>query len=122
ADEALLAQGFDDFAVKSLLAAYNGSADHHARAFGVRHQRVDDLRSAGRADGPAAVARLSVRAAHDLPTRGPTAARVEQSQIVVNFRRRGDRRARIVARRSLLNGDGWRQAFDAFDVGLLKLI
>jgi hypothetical protein len=49
---------------------------------------------------------------------GSPDARVEKAQVVVNFRNRPHRRARVVRRRLLLDRDRGRQAFDQVDVRL----
>ena len=48
--------------------------------------------------------------------------RVEDAQVIVNLRGRGDGRARIAPRRTLLNGDGRGQPLDEIDVRLLHLV
>src|SRR5689334_9062400 len=50
---------------------------------------------------------------------GVADAREQKPQVVVDLGDGADRRARIVRRRLLLDGDGGRQAFDQVDVGLL---
>ena len=48
-------------------------------------------------------------------------ARVEDAQVVVDLGDRADRRARVVARRLLLDGDGRREAADVVVLRLLQL-
>ena len=46
----------------------------------------------------------------------------EHAEVIVDFRRRRDRAARVAAGVPLLNGDGRRQALDVVDLGLLQLV
>ena len=48
------------------------------------------------------------------------AARIQQAQVVVDLRRRGNRRPRIARRVLLLDGDGGRQPIDLIYVRLLN--
>ncbi len=48
--------------------------------------------------------------------------RVKQAQVIVNFRRRGDDRARAAAGTSLLNRNGRRKSLDEIHVRLLQLV
>ncbi len=50
---------------------------------------------------------------------GHADAREQEAQIVVDLRHRADGRARVLARRLLLDGDRRRQAVDVIDVRLL---
>ena len=53
---------------------------------------------------------------------GNADARPQEAQVVVDFGDRADGRARVLARRLLLDGDGRRQAVDLVDVRLLHLL
>ena len=46
----------------------------------------------------------------------------EQTQVVVDLGNHTDGRTRIAIRGLLINGDGWRQAFDKIDIGLVHLV
>ena len=46
---------------------------------------------------------------------------VQQTQVVVDLGDRADRRSRVAAGRLLIDRDGWRQAFDHVDIGLVHL-
>ena len=96
---------FSDFAL------HNRSQQHDATFRRIGRDLVGDLLRRefenGRARGR--IVRLSHRGK-------------EQPQVVVNFRRRGDRRARISARTPLLDRDGRRQSFNKIHVRFLHLV
>ena len=57
-----------------------------------------------------------------LDAKGAAAAGEEQAQVIVNFGRGGDGRARIARRIFLPDGDGRRDAGDFVDIGLLHAL
>ena len=85
--------------VLALAASTTGAEQQAPRALGHGHDLVDHL-----ADGLRLEVFAVVRAAR-LADAG-----VEQAQVVVDLGDRADRRARVVRRRLLLDGDGRRQA------------
>ena len=107
---ALALQPLEDLSVLALSSAHARRDDLHPRAVRKRpdliHDRVDRLAF----DHPAAV-----RAVRD------AAARVQQTQIVVDLRDRSDRRTRVVPRALLIDRDRGRKPVDAVDVGLVHL-
>ena len=96
--------------VLALLPAHDLCHDEQLRALGQREDTVDHLVDGLLRDGLAALGAMR-----------PPGPREEQAQIVVDLRYRADRRARIVARRLLVDGDGGRQAIDAVHVRLVHL-
>ena len=97
--------------VPSLASLDNGRIEDELRPFRQFQQRLDDL--------------LGTLPAHRLPAFGAVREAdgpVEQTQIVVNLRDRGDDGTRISTRRTLLDGDCGGQSLDPFHIWLLHLI
>ena len=107
-DVALGPQALDDLHVLALAVADHRGEQHEALAARARHDRIHHLADRLRFEHHA-----MVRAAR-LADAGE-----EQPQVVVDLGDGSDRRAGIVRRRLLLDGDGGRQPLDVFDVGLL---
>ena len=106
--ETLLLQLLQFLAVLALAAARDGRHQVEPRALGHRLDAIDHLRDGLAFDRQAGGRRV-----------GHAHAGEQQTQIVVDFRDRADRRARIARRRLLLDRDGGREALDRIDVGLL---
>ena len=100
----------EDLLVFALLAAHDLRHDEQLRALRQLADLVDHLVDRLLRDGLAAL--RAVRMA---------GARKQQAQVVVDLRDRADRRARVVARRLLVNRDGRREAVDLVDVRLVHL-
>jgi len=83
----------------------------HARACGEGGDLVGNLLRALRLDGSAALRAV-----------GHADARVEHAQVIEDLGDRADSRARVMAERLLLNGDGRGEAADVVDRGLLHLV
>src|SRR5581483_4071649 len=79
-----------------------------ARAFGERQHFVGNR-----------FGRIAVHLLAAIGAEGATDARVEQTQVVVDFRLRGDGRARVARRVFLANRDGRADADDFVNVGLV---
>ena len=107
---ALMADVREGFLVLALLPAHDLRHDEQFRALGQREDAVDHLVDGLLRDGLAALGAMR-----------PPRPREEQAQVVVNLRYRTDRRARIVARRLLVDGDGRRQAINAVHIRLVHL-
>ena len=107
AHEPLRPQLFEEIDLLAFAANDERRQDHEARVGGQFEHVIDHLRDALRFEHDVVVG--TVRVAD---------ARVEQAQVIVNFGHRADGRARIVARRFLLDGNRRRQPFDEVDVGL----
>ncbi len=116
-DEALLHQAVENLLVMALLAADHGSEDHQLRAFGQLKNLFNDL--SGTLPGDRSAARLA--GVVTMPTPRFTGPRKKQTKVVIDLRRGGDSRTRIVRGRPLLDRDRRRQALDGVDVRLLKL-
>ena len=95
--------------VRLAVAALDGSHHVDLRAFGQVQHLLDDLVGRLRAD------RLAAARAMRLAQPGE-----QDAQIVVDLGHRADRRARALARRLLLDGDGRRQPGDLLDLRLLQ--
>ena len=108
AREAVAPQLLEHVLVLALPVADDRRVDREARARLEREHLLDDLVEA--LAGDRAPADRAVRPAH---------ARVEQAQVVVDLGDRADRRARVPARRLLVDRDRWREAVDRVDVRLL---
>ena len=93
--------------VFALALADDGSKQHHARTFRKRKDLVDHL-----AHGLC----LESIAMHGAVWR--TGPRKQQPQVIVDFGDGADRRARVVARGLLLDGDCRRKPFDVVDIRL----
>ncbi len=106
--EAAGLQFLDEFGVFAFALGDGRSEQHQGGAFRMLQHGVHHLayRLGGEID-------LMIRAARR------AGAGVQQAQIIVNFRHRAHRRARIVRSRFLLDGDGRRQTLDGVDVRLL---
>ena len=89
---AVAANLVEDLAVFPLLSAHELRHDEQLRSLGQGHNRIRHLIDALLRDGLAAV--WAVRTPR---------ARIEQAQVVVDLRHRADRRARVVARRLLID-------------------
>ena len=100
----------EDFLVLALLAAHDLRHDEQLRALRQLADLVDHLVDRLLRDGLAAL--RTVRMAD---------AREEQSEVVVNLRDRADGRARVVARRLLVDRDGRREAVNLVDIRLVHL-
>src|SRR6185369_9398413 len=96
------------FAILALAAADDGGEQIMPRAFGQLHRAVDHLADLLGLDRKAG--RRGVWYSDPRP---------EQAEIIVDFGDGGDGRARIAARRLLLDRDGGREAVDMLDVRLL---
>jgi len=124
ADEALAHEGFEDVAVEALLGADDRGEDHDAGALAELRDGGGDGGRVGLVDGLAAA--FGDGAVALLPDRLPAArlarAGEEQPQVVVDLGAGGDGRARVVAARALLDGDGGGQALDLVDIGLADLV
>ena len=107
---AVAANLVEDLAVLTLLPAHELRHDKQFRPLGLRQDRIHHLIDALLRDGFAAA--RTVRASR---------ARVKQAQIVIDLRHRAHRRARIVARRLLVNRDRGRQPLDIVHIGLVHL-
>ena len=110
AAEALRGQLAEQVGVLALAVADHRREDLEAGALLEPHQPVDDLLRRLLADRLAA--HRAVRAA---------GARVEQAQVVVDLGDGADGRARVAARRLLVDRHRGRQALDEVDVGLVHL-
>src|SRR6185437_8531341 len=108
AHEPLSPRALEQLAELALSLAHEGCEDLDARALGPLEDRISDLCGALTLHG--ATARGAVWC---------TSARVEQTQVIVDFRYRPDRRARIMPRGLLLDRYRRRQPFNGIDVGLL---
>ena len=95
-------------AILPLAAADHRGEQIMARAFGQGHHPVDHLADLLRLDRQPSGGR--VRHADPRP---------QQPHVIVDFGDRGDRRARVLRRRLLLDRDRRRQPVDMLDVGLL---
>ena len=108
----------EDVLVEALAGAHERCAHHELLASTRCKHRLHDLRGCRGRDRVAAhVARLVA-----VPAGRRAAPRPQQSEVVVDLRRRGDRRARAVPARALLDGDRRGQAVHRLDVGLLHLV
>ena len=107
---ALLLQPLEQLRVFALARPHERRHDLQPRPFRQREQLIDHLVDRLLANLPAAF--RAVRNAR---------ARVEQTQVVVNFRHRADGRTRIARRRLLVDGNGRGKAVDAVQVGLVHL-
>src|SRR5205085_11483578 len=108
AAEALRAQLVEQLRLLALARSDDRREHHEPRVLRQREELVDQLRDAVRLQRRA-VLRAVWRAG----------AREKEPQVVVDLGNRADGRARIVARRLLLDGDGGREPLDQVDVGLL---
>ena len=108
AREALAAELLEDVLVLALAVAHDRRVDGEARALGELEHLVDDRLEA--LAGDRAAADRAVRAADP---------RVEQAEVVVDLGHGADRRARVPARRLLVDRDGRAEAVDRLDVRLL---
>src|SRR6185312_1706925 len=109
--EALLLERLELFFVLTLAIAHHRREHAEARAFGQLEHAIDHLLHRLRGDALPAVVAM-----HDAN------ARVEQAQVVVDLGDRAHGRARVLARRLLLDRDGRRQPFDRVDVRLAHLL
>ncbi len=98
----------DFLAVLAFAAAHDGRQDQKTRALWQRKHTIDHLRNGLAFDRQAGRRRI-----------GNTDAGEQQTQVVVDFRHRADGRARVLARRLLLDRDCRRQPVDVIDVRLL---
>ena len=96
--------------VLSFLAADHRREDEKARPLGQGQNAGEDLFARLGGDRPAAIGAMSL-----------ADAGVKDAQVIVDLGDRADRGARILAGRLLLNADGWRQASQIIDIGLLQL-
>ena len=100
---------FGEFlAVFALAALHHGREQEGAGALWQGHDAVDHLADGLGGDRQARGGGI-----------GDADPRPEQAHIVVNLGHGGDGRARVAARRLLLDGDGRRQALDMLDIGFL---
>ena len=106
--EALLLQLGELLAVLALAAAHDRRQQIEPRALGQRQHAVDHLRHGLALDRQPRRRRV-----------GHADAREQQAQVVVDLGHRADGRARVLARRLLLDRDRRRQAVDVIDVRLL---
>ena len=104
-----LARILEHLPVLALAVLHDGREDHIARAVGQVEQRIHHL-----LDGLLGDFATALRAV------GHADAGEEQAQVVVHFRDRADRGARIAARAFLVDGDGGREAVDVVHVRLLQ--
>ena len=96
-----------------------GGENHETCAIVVAKDVVDDLGRVLRGNGMSTdFACFFVF----MPTTRMACSSEEESKVVVNFGCGCDGRARVVGGGALFDGDGWREAFNGFDIGLLKLI
>ncbi|MNQ77095.1 hypothetical protein D3C85_919520 [compost metagenome] len=93
--------------VLALAAANDGGQQQDALAVGQGGQLVDHLADGLALDRQAGGGRI-----------GDADARPQQAHVVMDFRDRADRRARVLRRRLLFDGDGRGQALDQVHVGL----
>ncbi|MNS72657.1 hypothetical protein D3C72_1060760 [compost metagenome] len=107
AHKALGAQLVEHCQVLALALAHHRRQQHQLAAFRALQHQVDHL-----ADRLRLQRDIVIRAAWGAD------AGVQQAQIVVDFGDGADRGAGVVRGRLLLDGNGWRQAFDGIDVGL----
>ena len=103
--------------MEALLAAHHRRAQHEPRAFSGKNG-INDLRWCSGTNRLAADAPLLI----SVPTRGRSAAREHQAQVVIDFRGGGHGGTRRVAATALLDGDGWRQTLDGVHIRLLHLV
>ncbi len=89
-----------------LRSTTTGRQQHQPRAFGQLEHVIDHL-----AD------RLRLERDVVIGAAWRAGAREQQAQVVVDFGYRADRRARVVRRRFLLDGDRGRQPVDMIDIG-----
>ena len=108
AGEARLLPFGELLAVLALAAADDGAEQVVARALGKRHRAVDHLADLLRLDRKPGRGRV-----------GDADARPQKPHVVVDLGDGGDGRARVLARRLLLDRDCRRQAVDMLDVRLL---
>ena len=110
ADVTGLADVLEDRLMVALAIFDQRREDLNAAAFGQGGHRVDDL-----------IRRLHLHlAAADGAVRRAD-ARVQQAQVVIDFRDRADGRAGVAAGPALIDRDGGAEALDLIDVGLLHL-
>ena len=95
-------------AVLALTAANDGREEVVAAALGERHHAVDHLADLSALDRQAGRGRIR-----------NADARPQQAHVIVDLGDGGDGRARVAARRLLLDRDGGGEAVDMLDVGLL---
>ena len=107
---ALLLQPLEQLRVFALARPHERRHDLQPRPFRQREQLIDHLVDRLLANLPAAF--RAVRNAR---------ARVEQTQVVVNFRHRADGRTRIARRRLLVDGNGRGKAVDAVQIRFVHL-
>ena len=107
-DEAGLARLLEDLFVFALAATHHGRHDLDAAALGQVQDGVDDLLDGLPLDGAAAFVAVG------RPDTGE-----EQAEVVVYLGDRADGGARVVRDASLVDGDGWGEALDMVDVGLV---
>ncbi len=108
--EAGAAQIAQLLAILALAVAHDWREHVDSRAFGPRHDSIDDLLHTLLRYFPTAV--VAERVAD---------AREQQAQVVVDFGDRGDGRARVARGRFLLDRDSRRKSLNRIDVGLLHL-
>ena len=106
--EALLLELAELLAVLALASAHDGREQVDPRAFVHRLHAVDHLGDRLALDRKAGRGRI-----------GDADAREQEPHVVVDFRHRAHRRARVAGRRLLFDGDRRRQPVDRIDVGLL---
>ncbi len=107
AHKALGAQLVEHCQMLALALAHNGRQQHQFAAFRALQHQVYHL-----ADRLRFQRDIVIRAAWSAD------AGVQQAQVVVDFGDGANRGAGVVGGRLLLDGNGWRQAFDGVDVGL----
>ena len=117
AHEPLLGKRLQHIFVEALLAAHHRRAQHEPRAFSSKN-RINNLRWRSGANRLAADAPLLI----SVPTRGRSAAREHQAQVVIDFRGGGNGGTRRVTATALLDGDGWRQTLNRVHIRLLHLV
>jgi hypothetical protein len=108
--EAALGQLFEHPPVLALASPHHWREHHEARLLGEGKYLLDHLLRRRGGDGEAT----------DVAVRPPCAG-VEQTQVVVDLRYRGDRGAGVVGRGLLVDGDSRRETVDVVDVGLIHL-
>src|SRR5215216_5907090 len=107
---AALGQLFEHPPVLALAPPHHRREHHKARLLGEGKHLLDHLLRRRRRHGEAA----------DVTVR-PSCARVEQAQVIVDLRYRGDRGAGVVGRGLLVDGDRRREAVDVVGIGLIHL-
>ena len=107
---ALAANAVENPLVLALLAAHDLRHDEELRALGQGLKLVHHL-----------IDRLLRNGLAALRTMRAAGAREHQAHVVVDLRHRADRRARVAARRLLVDGNRRRKPLDVVDVGLVHL-